>query len=75
MIESTTETFNRDSGVLHMTEAKIDKPEFLSMLQSLGFPAVEGHSWSIRDNGKQIVILSNGVVPYEAEDEDLEYEC
>lgn len=56
-----------------MTEAKIDKSEFLSMLESLGFPAVEGHSWSIRDNGKQIVILSNGVVPYE--DEDLEYEC
>jgi len=59
-----------------MTEAKVDKCEFLAMLESLGFPAVEGHSWSIRDNGKQIVSLSNGVVPYETEDdEDVEYEC
>jgi hypothetical protein len=80
MINFKTDTYKRDNGVLHLTTAKVEKAEFLKYLVALGMPTVEGFSWTVRDDGKNIVVTSNGFVPESSDlasedDEDLESDC
>ncbi len=83
MIQTKKEEFKREAGVLVVSEAKVDRDEFLKLLVDNGFEVAEGCKWNIVDDQKSITIKASGmsvkakakVKVQEEEDPDLESNC
>lgn len=86
MIQTKKEEFKREAGVLVVSEAKVDRDEFLKLLVDNGFEVAEGCKWNIVDDQKSITIKASGMsvkvkskskvkVQEEEDDPDLEYDC
>lgn len=79
-LEPKVEAFEKEDGIMSLVTAMLPKDEFWTLLKKAGFPEIgETQSWTIRDDGKNIVIKSSAMSPKpiseEFDEPDLEADC
>jgi hypothetical protein len=80
-LEPQVESCEKPEGVLSLVTAMSPKDEFWNILKQAGFPEIgKTMSWTIRDDGKNIVIKSSCLSPHalpeeEELDPDFETDC